>query len=100
MPVAWSRSIIRTNSDRVKSGMPLSSIESVNQGKPLFVLHAASACFRPPPLAKWDDPTRDHGDFFRMIGGYVLRHEPFGPFDVRVVDSRTSNRHIGHALHD
>ena len=63
-------------------------IESVNQGKPLFVLHAASACFRPPPPAKWDDPTRDHGDFFRMIGGYVLRHEPFGPFDVRVVDSQ------------
>ncbi len=72
--------------DSFSPGAEQALIESVDQGKPLFVLHAASACFRPPPPVQWEALAKQHKEFFRMIGGYVLKHDPFGPFQVRIVD--------------
>ena len=61
-----------------------SLLDAVRAGKPLLVLHAASASFRQPPPAKKDDPVAAHPDFYRMLGGYVERHPPLGPVRVRV----------------
>jgi len=63
-----------------------SLLEAVRAGKPLFVLHAASAMFRRPPPEQSGDPVAGHPDFFEMIGGYVESHPPFGPFHVRVTE--------------
>lgn len=65
-----------------------SLLAAVRAGKPLLVLHAASASFRRPPPAKPNDPVAEHPEFYRMLGGYVQRHPPFGPFRVRVIAPR------------
>ncbi|TWU64599.1 ThuA domain-containing protein [Crateriforma conspicua] len=72
--------------DRFAPGAERALVESVGRGRPLLVLHAASACFRSPPPAKQVDPTVGHENFFKMIGGYVLKHDPFGRFQVRITD--------------
>lgn len=59
-------------------------LAAVRAGKPLLVLHAASASFRQPPPAKKDDPVAKHPEFYRMLGGYVERHPPMGPVRARV----------------
>jgi type 1 glutamine amidotransferase len=60
-------------------------LAAVRAGKPLLVLHAASASFRRPPPAKKNDPVAGHPEFYRMLGGYVEHHPPFGPVHVRVI---------------
>jgi type 1 glutamine amidotransferase/sugar phosphate isomerase/epimerase len=65
-----------------------SLLAAVRAGRPLLVLHAASASFRRPPPAKPNDPVAEHGEFYRMLGGYVERHPPFGPIRVRVTAPR------------
>jgi uncharacterized protein len=60
---------------------------AVRDGKPLLVLHAASASFRQPPPAKPNDPPAEHPEFYKMLGGYVERHPPLGPIQVHVVDA-------------
>jgi len=60
-------------------------LNTIRQGKPLLVLHAASACFRKPPPAKRSNPPAEHPQFYQMLGGYVERHPPLGPIAVRVV---------------
>ena len=62
-------------------------LDAVRAGKPLLVLHAASASFRRPPPAKPNDPLAEHPDFYRMLGGYVERHPPLGPIQVHLVDA-------------
>ena len=49
-----------------------------------MAFHAASACFRKPPPAKKNDPVAEHPQFYEMLGGYVERHPPLGPIEVRV----------------
>lgn len=61
-----------------------SLLAAVREGRPLLVLHAASASFRRPPPAKPNDPVAEHPEFYQMLGGYVERHPPFGPVHVRV----------------
>lgn len=64
-----------------------SLLDTIRGGKPMLVLHAASACFRKPPPAKGVSPPADHPEFYKMLGGYVRRHPPFGPVSVRVTDA-------------
>jgi type 1 glutamine amidotransferase len=59
-------------------------LDTVRQGKPLLALHAASACFRKPSPAKKIDPVAEHPQFYEMLGGYVERHPPLGPIEIRV----------------
>lgn len=59
-------------------------LAAVAGGKPLLVLHAASASFRQPPPASVD-PVAKHPEFYRMLGGHVQRHPPLGPVTVKVV---------------
>lgn len=64
-----------------------SLLSTVHAGKPLLVLHAASACFLKPPPAKGVNPPADHPEFYKMLGGYVQRHPPFGPVSVHVKET-------------
>ncbi len=61
---------------------------AVRAGKPLLVLHAASASFRRSPPRPPGDPVAAHPEFYEMIGGYVERHPPLGPVRVRVTAPR------------
>ena len=70
--------------DSLEAEEEQSLLNTIHGGKPLLVLHAASASFRKPPPAKGVDPPRDHPQFYKMLGGYVQRHPPFGPIQVRV----------------
>jgi len=73
--------------DSLGSDEEKSLISTVQGGKPLFVLHAASACFLKPPPDKGVNPPVDHPEFYKMLGGYVQRHPPFGPVSVHVMET-------------